>query len=178
MDRLTNEDEVVRLRGENSELRAENIDLRVKYAEVKTEQKWLIRALKVLFAVVLALIAALVLEMRSDEKKPGAKKQGATEPAGGSVDQIFQLLRRLFDVEELPRFVRTHLGPAGEAVINGLGPHTSPDDLYFKISVALTRHGAVGDLLFNALLQIRPLQRHYILRVRAECGGDGDLAAE
>lgn len=166
------EPEVVLLRAEAIKLRAENNDLREKYAEARNEQKWLIRVLVFLFLVVVALIGALILEKRSGAKKSHAKELGESTGTarGGSLKRIIRLLKDLFEEEEVRRFVHTHLGAAGEAVIHGLGSHTSPDDLFHKIAVALAHHGLVGEILFNALLEIRPLQRDYILQVRAKCG--------
>lgn len=159
--------EVIALGAKNASLQAENTGLQVKYAEVKTDNKWLMRALWILFAAVLMLIAALVLE-----KLPGEEKSGEKKPNGArasSLNLLFRLLKDLFQEEEVARFVRLHLGDSGTAVINGLGQPTSPDDFFLKIAIALHQHGLVGEILFDALLELRPNRRDYILQIQAAC---------
>lgn len=174
VDCLPIETEVALLRAEktaleakNASLHAEITELRVKNGEVETDNKWLRRILWALFAAVLMLIAALVLEKMPSEEKFDEKKPNGADPS--SLKVLFRLLKDLFEEEEVARFVRLHLGTSGVAVINGLGQPTSADDLFLKISIALQKHGLVGAILFNALLEVRPNQRDYILRIQAAC---------
>lgn len=105
---------------------------------------------------------------------PSEEKSGEKKPNGAgtsSLKLLFQLLKDLFEEEEVARFVRLHLGASGTAVIDGLGQPTSADELFLKIATALHHHGLVGEILFNALLEVRPNWRDYILQIKAACGG-------
>jgi hypothetical protein len=145
-------------------LRAEVVALRVENAELRTDNKWLKRIVGLLVGVVCMLIVALFVAWRP--RAAGGKMAANPQPKG-SIRLLFGLMKELMAAEEVERFLQHHFGDEGTAIIQSLARATSENELFHNVLLALKRQGLLTELFFDALIEFRPRQREYILRIQA-----------
>jgi len=150
------EDEVVRLRVENTELKVKN----GKHEETIF---WLKAVIVAFFSACLVLLAALVVVPGIGDKRKS--KKGSRK---GSLLPLFRLLRTIMTMEEVTRVLDLYLGAEGREVLLGLSTATSPDDFFHRVLVALERRDLLNGAFFAVLIAFVPTRRDDILEVQTE----------
>lgn len=167
--RPTIEDEVVRLRAENTALKVEN-------ATLKTNNTWLARGIWGLIGLCVALVVALWVLVGNEEgkasKKEKASKKASNEASNdsrtSSLLPLFKMLKEITTQGELVRILDLYL-PGGSAVALELSTATSPNEFFHQALGLLKRHGHLdGGAFFSALIEAVPSRTTYILKVQAE----------
>lgn len=146
-------------------LRAEVTALRVENAELRTDNKWLKRIVGILVGVVCMLIVAMFIAWWP---RAAGGKTAANSPTKGSLRLLFGLMKELMAADEVERFLQHHFGDEGTSIVHSLARATSEDELFHNVLLALKRQGLLTALFFDALIEFRPHQRAYILRIRAQ----------
>jgi hypothetical protein len=146
-------------------LRAEVVALRVENAELRTDNKWLKRIVGILAGFVGMLLVAMFVAWWP---RAAGRKTAANSPPKGSLRLLFGLMKELMAAEEVERFLQHHFGDEGTAIVHSLTRATSEDELFHNVLLTLRRQGLLTAVFFDALIEFRPRQRAYILRIRTQ----------
>lgn len=151
---------------ENHPKDEEIAQLRAELALCKQESAGLKTALFAALAIAGILLVTVILMFMELKKRPNPK---ASTHAKADISPLFNLLRGMFNVDEIKMFVHLQLGDEGYEVVRSISTDKPLDVVVYSIVIALQNRGLIDKRLFIALEAVRPNLRAEIRKIEKTC---------